>query len=300
MAVTPDPRAPLEPEGRPERSSPGYEPEPSSTTFYSDLSPDPTNGGRKKKPKRWITPSVVTVCAVVMLGLAGLFHYSAAPSHSPEQIVSYSGADFDQAETQKVIDEIKTGASEPLLALLTPQMKQELLSGERKFYKLPLESPVTPAAPAPDAGQTPSGDRVSVALNGTPYGQFALSQQPITFDLPLKIGDQLSITCISVATGKTTVQVAVATGVSPVETAPLAQWETETFIVHTGASGQNYDWFEQQAQQGNPVAQYGLGHMYRYGIGVQQDTGQAIHWYQLAAAQNYLDAQAQLNQLSSP
>jgi TPR repeat protein len=37
------------------------------------------------------------------------------------------------------------------------------------------------------------------------------------------------------------------------------------------------------AEQGDPVAQYGIGHMYRYGLGVPQDYAEAVKWYRLVA-----------------
>jgi Sel1 repeat len=66
-----------------------------------------------------------------------------------------------------------------------------------------------------------------------------------------------------------------------------------------GAASQchDYEWFHTQASHGNPVAEYGLGHMYQYGINVPQDTTKAIYWYQRAAERNYLDAKQRLAEL---
>jgi len=59
----------------------------------------------------------------------------------------------------------------------------------------------------------------------------------------------------------------------------------------------DYEWFHIQASHGNAVAEYGLGHMYEYGINVPQDKTTAIYWYQQAAQRNYLDAKQRLVEL---
>lgn len=52
------------------------------------------------------------------------------------------------------------------------------------------------------------------------------------------------------------------------------------------------------AEQGYELAQYNMGNMYFYGLGVEKDTEQAIKWYQLAAKQNYQPAIQSLADLS--
>jgi hypothetical protein len=42
------------------------------------------------------------------------------------------------------------------------------------------------------------------------------------------------------------------------------------------------------------MAQYGLGNMYRQGLGVTQDDREAIRWYRLSAVQGNADAQFNL------
>jgi hypothetical protein len=59
----------------------------------------------------------------------------------------------------------------------------------------------------------------------------------------------------------------------------------------------DYEWFHTQASHGNPVAEYGLGHMYEYGINVSQDATTAVYWYRQAAQRNYLDAKQRLAEL---
>ena len=48
------------------------------------------------------------------------------------------------------------------------------------------------------------------------------------------------------------------------------------------------------AEQGNGIAQFKLGLMYRMGVGVQLNDTQAVKWYLLAAEQGNADAQNNL------
>ena len=54
-----------------------------------------------------------------------------------------------------------------------------------------------------------------------------------------------------------------------------------------------YD-FEKRAVQGDPVAQFCLGYMYKQGKGVPLDLQKAIGWYTKAAEQDYVPAQNDL------
>ena len=54
-----------------------------------------------------------------------------------------------------------------------------------------------------------------------------------------------------------------------------------------------YD-FEQRAVQGDPIAQFCLGCMYKHGRGVKPDFEKAIAWYTKAAEQGYAPAQNDL------
>lgn len=53
-------------------------------------------------------------------------------------------------------------------------------------------------------------------------------------------------------------------------------------------------WYRMAAEQGNPVAQTGLGEFYEQGKGVPQDYGEARKWYRLAAEQGHSVAQYSL------
>ena len=53
------------------------------------------------------------------------------------------------------------------------------------------------------------------------------------------------------------------------------------------------------AQQGDPSAQYNLGLLYHYGLGLRRDEGEAAKWYGLAAEQGDPDAQFQIGNFYS-
>ena len=53
------------------------------------------------------------------------------------------------------------------------------------------------------------------------------------------------------------------------------------------------------AKQGDAVAQFNLGLMYRNGNGVPQDYKTAAKWYKIAAEQEDADAQSSLNKIKS-
>ena len=59
-----------------------------------------------------------------------------------------------------------------------------------------------------------------------------------------------------------------------------------------------YD-FEQRAVQGDPVAQFCLGFMYRHGLGIMSDIEKAITWYTKAAEQGFVPAQNDLGVMYS-
>jgi Sel1 repeat len=346
----------------PEKPTPGPTSRLSSAgpQHSSRSSPDGSRGQgpytrppRAAKPKRRWVP-ILAIGAVLGAGAVGAHYYSgvhgnvtpiSAVATSTQQTLTLSGADLDEAATAAAITAIKSGQNDnPLIAKLTDQQKQEIVSGQRKFYKLPIappqanqpaphhvpnqpashpapNTPATAAAhhpqhkpashplpqPAPlqtvatqpetdtPANPTPQ-DRIQITLDGAVYGTYNITGGPFTLDAPLKLGDTLIVTCLELSSGKSSITVGIATVLNPVQ-AVLTQGQSANFSVSPHANAQDYSWFEAQANSGNPVAEYGLGHMYQYGIGVPQDTSQAIHWYQQAANQNYLDAEQRLAEL---
>ena len=238
---------------------------------------------------------VAALCVAGAVVVGSVEHYShQAPApvfaqQFAQDSLALSGADVDGAATTQAIADIKAGVNSPLVAPLTNQAKQEIVIGERKFYRIPvLNASTDPFRP---------GDRVRVDFNGGLYGIFDLGRNPYTLIIPLKRGDSFTLTCLSVAQGKDALTVEVATDLSPVVSHPLSPGQSQSWSVAHGNEGDDYVWYEEEAEKGNATAEYGLGHMYQYGIGVPQDLSQAVKWYRQAAAQGYPDAQNQLNRL---
>jgi len=67
-------------------------------------------------------------------------------------------------------------------------------------------------------------------------------------------------------------------------------------VIPVGVDAQDPDLEEMRAraEQGNPIAQYNLGHMYANGRGVPRNDAEAERWYRLAAYQGHADAQYSL------
>jgi len=348
-------QGPLEPEKR--KGSPYGSPATEGRRAQAYTAPPRLESFPGKKRKSWLVPLVAALCLAGAVGVGSfeyLSHQAPAPvpvvtQQAAKNVLTLSGADVNEAKTAQAIADIKAGINSPLTAHLSDQVKQQILSGERKFYSLPVSNPAmdhhanpavpgnpatpgtspspstpaappAPASPTAPADQTPqpapvtaasspeqapqptpiaTGDRISISVNGALYGVFDLTNVPLTLDVPLSAGDHWDVTCIAVGEGRLSVVVDLATVLNPVETRALTPGETASFTVGPSVTGQNYGWFQQQAQSGNPTAEYGLGHMYQYGLGVQQDNSQAIYWYRQAAAQNYLDAQTQLSRMGT-
>lgn len=330
-----------------------------------------TQPPRPAKPKRKWLPALA-LAAALGAGAVGVHYYTGNHNTSPppvvtqsQQTLTLSGADLDLATTNQAITAIRAGQNDnPLIAKLTEQQKQEILSGQRKFYKLPVVPPpsaqsgpfapatppqieakaparlhaaapiepaVHPSAPAPQQQPAPLQPqdqqpapvqpqaaqpqpvlpapaqaqpqdsaplgRVQIVLDGAVSGTYTITSSPFTLDAPLKMGDVWGVTCLELAPGKNSVTIGIANVLNPVQTT-LSVGQSTTWTVGPPVTpAPDYAWFHTQADNGNPVAEYGLGHMYEYGIGEPKDINQAIHWYQLAANQHYLDAQQRLTEL---
>ena len=320
-----------------------------------------TQPPRVAKPKRRWLP-ILALAAVLGAGGVGAHYYTSGHSNitptplaatNAQQTLTLSGADLDEATTTAAIAAIHAGQNDnPLIAKLTEQQKQEIVSGQRKFYKLPIapahapkyapsmpgsqpeaeaasptahaaaapakhlahpirhapahqqapapqapvEQPTPALAPTQDAGPQ---DRIQVVIDGVIYGTYNITDSPLSVDFPFKNGDVMLVTCLELSPGKSSVTVGIGTVLNPAQ-GTLSVGQSFTWTVHpitTPSPAADYEWFHNQAADGNPVAEYGLGHMYQYGIGLTQNTNQAIHWYQQAANQNYRDAQQRLAEL---
>src|ERR1700733_15117085 len=82
------------------------------------------------------------------------------------------------------------------------------------------------------------------------------------------------------------------------QTAPTASVSAPSIEVQRGREAEDrkdyaaeLKWFQKGADQGNAIAQFNIGCMYREGWGVTQDYAQALIWFQKAAAQGNAPAQ---------
>jgi len=55
--------------------------------------------------------------------------------------------------------------------------------------------------------------------------------------------------------------------------------------------------YRKSADLGNADAEYSLGHMYAFGLGVRQDNEEALRWYKHAAAHGNAKARESLSRL---
>ena len=58
------------------------------------------------------------------------------------------------------------------------------------------------------------------------------------------------------------------------------------------------DWYIKAANNGNAAAQDSLGRLYEFGDGVEQNDEVAMHWYRMAAKQNYFGANENYKRVS--
>ena len=67
------------------------------------------------------------------------------------------------------------------------------------------------------------------------------------------------------------------------------------YLTGEGSVLQDYSmalsWFSKAAEQGNWFAQFKLGEMYYYGVGVNQNYAEALKWYRKSAAQGIMKAE---------
>ncbi len=62
---------------------------------------------------------------------------------------------------------------------------------------------------------------------------------------------------------------------------------------------QSLKYLEAPARHGDPQAQYALGYLYYYGLGVVEDRNVALYWFSLSAAQGNLEARHALEELNA-
>jgi hypothetical protein len=79
---------------------------------------------------------------------------------------------------------------------------------------------------------------------------------------------------------------------------PKAQYDLGHMYYHGLGVQQNFAeaarWYREAANQGDARAQSGIGYLYEFGEGVPQDSAEALRWYRKAADQGYAKAQDNL------
>lgn len=156
----------------------------------------------------------------------------------------------------------------------------------------------------PSSSQTQDQEKeqgtFSVSVDGQTYGTFSTYQSSLVLNTFLKIGDSVTVTCVSLPPSSTGITVRIGTNIRVYESDKLQAGQQQTWSVRHGFAGDEtghtashdaVNWFSQQAEQGNPVAEYGMGNMSYFGIdGIARDNQQSVTWLQRAASQNYGDA----------
>jgi hypothetical protein len=182
-----------------------------------------------RKPNKTLRGFVIAVALALVLGAGSLYYHYEPPifTNHVQQAnglhLTLSAADLDKNTTMQAIGALKNGTNIPLISTLSDLAKTELLNGKRQFYQIPVL--------AKQKDELRQGDRIRVAFNGILYGEYDLGQVPATLTLPLKLGDTVTITCLSVSEGKQSLSFEMNTQLNPVETDPLKPGEQEVWSV---------------------------------------------------------------------
>jgi|GEM_PF-3775676 hypothetical protein len=181
------------------------------------------------KPRKGFMPLVASITLAILLG-AGILCYHFDPamfaSHvqkSTDVSLTITSGDLDKEATIQAVTALKNGLNIPLVASLPDLYKTQILNGERLFYNIPLVSK--------QGDQLRQGDRIRVSFNGHFYGDYDLAQVPSTLTLPLKLGDTVTITCLSVSEGKQMLSFRMNTMLNPVVTDTLKPGDQEVWSV---------------------------------------------------------------------
>ena len=178
-------------------------------------------------PRKGFTPLVASIALAILLGAGMLsYHYDPAlfTSHvqkTSDVSLTLTPGDLDKGATIQAVTALKNGLNLPLVASLPDLYKTQILNGKRLFYHIPLVSK--------QGDQLRQGDRIRVAFNGYFYGDYDLAQVPSTLTLPLKLGDTVTITCLSVSEGKQMLSFRMNTMLNPIVTNLLKPGDQEVW-----------------------------------------------------------------------
>jgi hypothetical protein len=171
----------------------------------------------------------IAVALALFLGAGTLYYHYGPPifanhvQQADSSHLTLGAGDIDKNTTMEAIKALKKGVNIPLISTLSDFAKSELMDGERQFYQIPVL--------AKQKDELRQGDRIRVAFNGAFYGEYDLGQVPATLTLPLKLGDTVTITCVSVSEGKQSLSFKMNTQLNPVETDTMKPGEQEVWSV---------------------------------------------------------------------
>jgi hypothetical protein len=253
--------------------------------------------------------------------------------------LSLGPAQLDTETTDAAIAAIRNGTTIPAIASLSDRQKMEIVIGERRFYRVPVagrptdesipgKSPLArnpdstsdpavsdkpstsnPATPplvsnptlGPATNSRPLGrdGKVRVDFNGALYADYDLSTDLSSICIPVKLGDDIGVTCLSAGQEHRFIVFRIVCTVGPVESEPLYPGDRQSWTVAEGTADYTHQlpWLRSEAANGNSIAEDGLGYVYQNGMGVTQDMSQAVHWYRRAADHGNSDAQTRLRSL---
>jgi hypothetical protein len=172
------------------------------------------------------------------------------------------------------------------------------VTGDRKFYKLSTDGESASLAKDQPIQQL-NGGRIRVDINGVPYADYNIENDLSNISIPIKNGDSIGVTCLSLNSGSRFVSFHVVCNVGPIDSGPLYEGERKAWTISTGSSDYTKElpWLRLEAEKGNPVAEDALGYIYQHGLGVMKNTSEAVIWYKRSADHGNINALERLKNL---
>jgi hypothetical protein len=229
----------------------------------------------------------------------GEAHLPEADYRQPDPQAQPRGSSTDPGTEHRAANKKGTGYQGTIAAVVVA------LVASVGIYALIPHSTVVNTTPArqPSVAPTQRADtqgRITVSVDGVIYGTFNATQSALVLERFLKAGDQVVVTCVLLPQNSPSIVARVGTNICVYESSPLKAGQSQSWFVRAphkeqdpgaAASAAAVQWFQQQAQDGNAVAQYGLANMYDAGLdGLPVDRAKAIALFQSAASQNFGDA----------
>ncbi len=155
-----------------------------------------------QRRSRWLMGAVAAV-AVAGLGLGLLLanRSSSSSGANPgpvlqgrtaraEKVLLVSRNDLDTEATAKARSALQRNEVPPVLANAAPEIRQQVLSGERSLFTMRIVD-----------SAIEDGDAVSLSLEGVPYGEVVLSHAGAQVTVALKVGSTVRLRITAVRDG---------------------------------------------------------------------------------------------------